>query len=172
MKRFIAATFFWILSASAPALAIGPQGFAVHDSPQDVANIQFNTEDGRSLNLEDFRGKTVLINVWATWCPPCVKEMPTLDRLQAKLGSDSFEVIALSIDRAGAPAIRRFFDKTGVENLAVYVDKTMLSATALRAIGLPATILINEEGKEIGRLMGPAEWDTPEIIEFLQGMIN
>ena len=157
MKRFIAAIFFWILSATAPALAIGPQGYAVHDSPQGVANIRFNTEDGRSLNLEDFRGKTVLINVWANWCPPCVKEMPKFDSLQATLGSDRFEVVALSIDRAGVPAIRRLFEKTGVENLAVYVDQAMLSATALRAVGLLATILINEEGKEIGRLMGPAE---------------
>jgi hypothetical protein len=98
--------------------------------------------------------------------------MPTLDALQATLGGDNFEVVALSIDRAGTPVVRKFYDEIGVKHLKTYLDKTMLSATALRAVGLPTTILIDRQGQELGRLVGPAEWDDPEMIAFLRGFIE
>ena len=122
--------------------------------------------------MESFQGKVLLLNIWATWCVPCREEMPTLDALEDKLGSDKFEVVALSIDRAGVPAVRRFFDEIGVKHLNMYVDKTMLSATALRTVGLPTTLLINAKGEELGRLVGPAEWDDPEMVSFLEGFIE
>ncbi len=93
--------------------------------------------------------------------------MPTLDALQAELGNDRFEVVAPSIDKAGPPVVRRYFDEIGVTNLNIYVDKTMLSATALHTVGLPTTILIDGQGKELGRLVGPAEWDEPNMVSFL-----
>ena len=166
MKRLVTATVLWLISAS--AVVAGPQGFALHDTPQPVANVRYLNNDGSRGELADFRGKTILVNVWATWCPPCRAEMPTLDALQAELGSDKFEVVTLSIDRAGLSVVRRFFDEIGVKNLNIYVDETMLSSTALRAFGLPATLLIDPEGQELGRLIGPANWDDPEMVSFLR----
>jgi thiol-disulfide isomerase/thioredoxin len=158
MKHLKLALVAWTLSVSV-AFA-GPQGFALHDVPQPVANVRYLTEDGSRGDMEDFRGKVILVNVWATWCVPCREEMPTLDALQAELGSDRFEVVALSIDRAGSPVVRRFY------------DKTMLSATALRTVGLPTTILIDAQGQELGRLVGPAEWDDPDMVSFLRDFIE
>ena len=137
-----------------------------------MINVRYETEDGSRGDMEDFRGKVILVNVWATWCVPCREEMPTLDALQAELGGDRFEVVALSIDRAGSPVVRRFYDEIGVTNLKIYVDKTMLSMTALRTVGLPTTILIDAQGRELGRLVGPAEWDDPEMVSFLRGFIE
>lgn len=167
MKHSTLALLAWALSVSA-AFA-GLQGFVLHDTPQPVINVRYLTEDGSRGNMEDFRGKVILVNVWATWCVPCREEMPTLDALQAELGSDRFEVVALSIDRAGSPVVRKFYDEIGVTNLAMYVDKTMLSMTALRTVGLPTTILIDAQGQELGRLVGPAEWNDPEMVSFLKG---
>lgn len=171
MKPVILGAILW-LSALTQGLAAGTQGFAVHDAPQDVANFRFVTEDGTWMDLEGFRGRVILVNVWATWCPPCVKEMPTLDALQGALGGPEFEVVALSIDNAGPDVVRDFFDRIGVRNLNMYVDETMLSFTALRVVGLPTTLLINAEGKEIGRLIGPAEWNDPEMVAFLKSHIK
>jgi thiol-disulfide isomerase/thioredoxin len=167
LKLALALSLIWVGAANAT-----PQGFALHDEPQPVINVRFVTEDGTRKDMESLRGKVLLVNVWATWCVPCREEMPTLDALQAELGSDRFEVVALSIDRAGPPVVRRFYDEISVKHLKMYVDKTMLSATALRTIGLPTTILINAKGQELGRLVGPAEWDDPEMVSFLKGFIE
>ena len=170
MNHLKPALVAWTLSVG--AAYAGPQGFALHDTPQPVANVRYLTEDGSRGDMEDFRRKAILVNVWATWCIPCREEMPTLDALQADLGSDDFEVVALSIDRAGSPVVRRFYDEIGVTNLKIYVDKTMLSMTALRTVGLPTTILIDAQGEELGRLVGPAEWDDPEMVSFLRSFIE
>ena len=167
LKLALALTLVWVGTAIA-----SPQGFALHDEPQPVINVRFVTEDGTRRDMESLRGKVLLVNVWATWCIPCREKMPTLDALQAELGSAHFEVVALSIDREGAPVVRRFYDEIGVQHLTMYVDKTMLSATALRTVGLPTTILINAQGQELGRLVGPAEWDDPEMVSFLKGFIE
>ena len=170
MKYLKPALLAWALSVS--AVFATPQGFALHDTPQPVINVRYLTEDGSRGDMEDFRGKVILVNVWATWCVPCREEMPTLDALQAALGGDNFEVVALSIDRAGSPTVKRFYDEIGVTNLKMYVDKTMLSATALRTVGLPTTILIDAQGQELGRLVGPAEWDDPEMVSFLRSFFE
>lgn len=169
--NYIKLAFALLLGWSTATMA-APQGFALHDAAQPIANVRFVTEDGTKLDMESFQGKVLLLNIWATWCVPCREEMPTLDALEDKLGSDKFEVVALSIDRAGVPAVRRFYDEIGVEHLNMYVDKTMLSATALRTVGLPTTLLINAKGEELGRLVGPAEWDDPEMVSFLKGFIE
>ena len=101
MKHALVAALIW-LAAPAPGIA-GPQGFAVHDAPQDLPEVRFVTEDGTRKTLDAFHGKVILLNIWATWCPPCAKEMPTLDALQADLGSSKFEVVTLSIDTGGVP---------------------------------------------------------------------
>ncbi|MCC7251490.1 TlpA disulfide reductase family protein [Hyphomicrobium sp.] len=140
--------------------APGLPAFVYKATPEPLADVNFVDGTGAPKTLKDFRGKTVLLNLWATWCAPCREEMPSLDRLQAELGSDTFEVVALAVDRTGLDAARRFLDGIEVKTLALYADPTTRSGSALKAIGMPTTILIDAEGREIGRLSGPAEWDS------------
>jgi len=146
------------------------RNFIIHEAPKPIAAIQFEDADGRSRGLNDFRGKVVLLNIWATWCTPCRKEMPTLDRLQAALGGIDFEVVALSIDRR-MDAVRKFFAEVGIQRLAMYLDSSAKATRQLGAVGLPTTLLIDREGREIARLIGPAEWDSPEIAAFISCVI-
>lgn len=136
-------------------------------SPIAVPALAFETGDGRPLSLSDFRGRFVLLNAWATWCPPCRKEMPSLDRLQAKIGGDDFEVVALSIDRQGAELVKPFFASVGVARLVVYLDRAGSVMPALRIAGLPTTVLIDPRGVEIARWAGAKEWDEPAVIDEL-----
>ena len=129
------------------------------DGAAVAPEFRFLDGTGKDHTLADWKGRVVLLNLWATWCQPCRKEMPALDRLQADLGGTDFEVVAIAVDRAGAPAAQKFLDQVGTKKLALYVDPSARLATELRAIGLPATILIGRDGREIGRLLGPAEWD-------------
>jgi len=101
------------------------------------------------------------LNLWATWCPPCRKEMPALDRLQARLGDPGFEVVALSIDRKGVSAVQPFYRELGLKALRIYVDQSGEAADKLDAPGLPTTLLINRDRRELGRVFGRAEWDSP-----------
>lgn len=160
---------FGAAEETAPASTGGEAAaMPLHDAPQAVPDLTFMDERGRPLTLADFQGKVVLLNVWATWCGPCRKEMPTLDRLQAKLGGPDFAVVALSIDRAGLGVVSEFYDQIGIEHLAKYIDESGKAARELNAIGLPTTLLIDREGQEIARHVGPAEWDTPEMIKFFR----
>lgn len=142
--------------------APGLPAFIFKKTPEPLADVNFVDGAGTQKTLKDFRGKTILLNLWATWCAPCRHEMPSLDRLQAALGSDKFEVVALAVDRSGADAAKKFLDDTGVKALKLYADPTTRSGSALKAIGMPTTILIDREGREIGRLPGPAEWDSAD----------
>jgi thiol-disulfide isomerase/thioredoxin len=146
--------------------------FVVHGAPRLVPVLPFADGEGKAIDLDAFRGKVVLLNIWATWCGPCRKEMPTLDRLQAALGGPDFQVVALSIDRAGLEPVRKFYAEIGIRNLALYIDSSGKAAITLNAFGLPATLLIDRQGRELGRLIGPAEWDTPEMIAFLRGVVS
>jgi thiol-disulfide isomerase/thioredoxin len=162
-----------LLAFPLPTLAAeaAPQNFAVLDTPADVPEIAFADAAGQPKTLADYAGKVVLLNIWATWCAPCRKEMPTLDRLQAKLGGPDFEVVALSMDRKGPDAVKKFFAETGVTRLALNIDTSAKAMFTLGAVGLPMTLLIDRDGKEIGRLIGPAEWDAPDMVDFIRGRI-
>ncbi|WP_236840498.1 TlpA family protein disulfide reductase [Bosea sp. RAC05] len=133
--------------------------------------LAFETGDGRPLSLSDFQGRFVLLNVWATWCPPCRKEMPSLDRLQAKIGGDDFEVVALSIDRE-AELVKPFFASVGVAHLVVYLDRTGSVMPTLRIAGLPTTVLIDPRGVEVARWAGAKEWDEPAVIDELRTLMR
>ena len=146
--------------------------FVFRSEPQALPEIKIQDGTGRERTLSDWRGKVVLLNLWATWCLPCRKEMPALDRLQKELGSDGFEVVALSVDRKGLEASRKFLDETKVEKLALYVDPTARANTELRALGLPVTLLIDAQGREIGRLLGPAEWDSEDAIRLIRSVLK
>jgi thiol-disulfide isomerase/thioredoxin len=141
--------------------------FVFKKQPEPLPEIAFQDATGRDRTLADWRGKVVLLNLWATWCLPCRKEMPALDRLQTEMGSDRFEVVAVSVDRTGLQGARKFLDETKAGRLALYADPSARLASTLRAVGLPATLLIDAEGREIGRLLGPAEWDSEDAKRLL-----
>jgi thiol-disulfide isomerase/thioredoxin len=145
---------------------------SVHDEPRTVPAIQFTDADGRPLTLADFRGRVVLLNIWATWCVPCRKEMPALDRLEGKLGGRDFIVLPLSIDRNGLPAVKPFYQELGLEKLGIYLDPSGRGSRALAIPGVPATILIDREGREAARKMGPAEWDGAEMIALIRRYLS
>jgi len=155
-----------------PAGAQAPVGFAVHESPRPLPDIHFENGQGEAMSLADFRGKVVLLNIWATWCAPCRREMPTLERLQTELGGPDFEVVALSIDRNGLPVVKEFYDDLGLQELGMYLDASGKASRELSALGVPTTLLIDREGNELGRLAGPAEWDSPEMMAFIRGYIE
>ena len=155
-------------SAAAGRLA----AFVRKKTPEPLPDVSFTDGNGNSKSLADFRGKTVLLNLWATWCAPCRDEMPSLDRLQQELGSDKFEVVALALERGGAKAAQKFLDDIQASNLALYVDKSTRAGPDLRVLGMPTTILIDTEGREIGRLSGPAEWDTAEAKKLVSGVLD
>jgi len=171
MKRSVILIAGFLIALTPPALA-QDGSFVFQQTPQPVSALQFQDESGAPHSLKEFRGKTILLNIWATWCLPCRKEMPTLDKLQAELGGDKFQVVALSIDVAGPNAVRKFFAEFNIRNLALYIDQTNRSAADLGVVGLPTTLLINENGQELGRLVGPAEWDSPEMRDLLQKYIG
>jgi thiol-disulfide isomerase/thioredoxin len=150
---------------------VPPARFFERNSPVVLPNVTFRDSNGTTRSLSEFKGKTVLLNLWATWCAPCRQEMPSLDRLQAKLGSEGFQVVTLSMDRAGIRPVLRFFEELAITNLTSYIDDSGEGMYDLGATGLPTSLLINAEGQEVARLIGPAEWDSPEVLTFLKGRI-
>jgi thiol-disulfide isomerase/thioredoxin len=164
--------------APAPAAGTGSAatgklaGFVVKAIPEALADVTFQDAQGQPKSLNDFKGKTVLLNLWATWCAPCREEMPSLDRLEKELGSDKFEVVALALDRGGADAARKFLDGIKVQNLKLYVDSSTRAGSALRIVGMPTTILIGPDGREIGRLPGPAEWDSADAKRLIEAHLR
>lgn len=155
-----------------PAGAIEtPPNFVLHEMPKPVPEISFKDGDGNTHTLADYAGRVVLLNIWATWCLPCREEMPTLDRLQAELGGPDFQVVALSIDRAGPDVVKKFFADIGIRHLALDIDVSGEALFSLGILGLPATLLIDRQGREVGRLSGPADWDTPEMVALIRSHI-
>jgi thiol-disulfide isomerase/thioredoxin len=146
--------------------------FGVSPVVEAVPALDFKDGDGNPVTLADFRGKVVLLNIWATWCVPCREEMPALDRLQAELGGPEMDVVALSIDQSGVEAVKDFYKEIGLEHLGIYIDKTGQAGAKLVAIGIPTTLLIDREGRELGRRVGAAEWDSPEMVSFLRDVIE
>jgi thiol-disulfide isomerase/thioredoxin len=140
--------------------------------PKPVPELTFLDGEGEQVSLADFRGKVVVLNLWATWCAPCRREMPSLDRLQAELGDDGLEVIALSLDRGDVAKVREFFDELEIANLKIYRDPDTRASRALEALGLPTTIVIDRAGQEVGRLLGPAEWDSADALALLRTLVE
>ena len=130
-----------------------------HETPKETSSAIFTLADGAGeASLEDYRGKYVLLNFWATWCAPCRKEMPQLAELQAEFGGDTFEVLTLATGRNSPTGIKKFFDEIGVENLPRHQDPKQKVASEMGIFGLPITVLIDPEGREVARLRGDANW--------------
>lgn len=161
--------------AGALALAAKPAAaqpvIPLHETPRELLSPPFVDGAGRNLTLADFRGRVVLLNIWATWCAPCREEMPTLDHLQAQLGGEDFHVLPLSIDRAGLGPVQRFYDEIGIQHLGQYLAEDIRAMLAFAVIGLPTTLLIDRQGRERGRLTGPAEWDSAESVAQIETII-
>ena len=145
---------------------------AVLDAPRPLPGIPVTDVDGNPRSLSEYRGRLVLLNMWATWCAPCRAEMPGLDALQARLGGDDFQVVLVAVGRNPPAAIRRFFSEVGIRNLESLRDPKMQLAAPLGVFGLPVTLLVDPEGREVGRLVGDADWDSPEAIRFLTALLG
>ena len=145
----------------------------IHKKPIGIGKFEFRDEGGVSRSLEDYRGQFVLVNVWATWCPPCRKEMPSLDRLKKALAAiPDIDVIAISVDRASIAQVRAFYSFYEIEYLPLLQGDEDEVMSALRVGGLPTTLLLNRDGLEIGRLVGLTEWDSPAMIEQLSILVR
>jgi thiol-disulfide isomerase/thioredoxin len=140
-------------------------------APADLNALAFTDTNGASKTLADWNGKTILVNLWATWCAPCRAEMPTFDALQAERGSDKFEVIAVNVDSGDDGKARAFLSEIGIKNLAFYQDSSLDIFKALQqkglSRGLPATLLIGHDGCSLGEMQGPAEWSSPAAIALI-----
>jgi thiol-disulfide isomerase/thioredoxin len=140
-------------------------------APQPLPPLTFETLDGQPASLADFAGKVVVLNLWATWCAPCREEMPGLDRLQAQFAGRDLVVLALSVDRAGPERVRKFLDEVGVKQLHVYRDPKAAATRAVKVPGLPATILVDRKGQEVGRVLGIAQWDGPAAVAVMEKLL-
>ncbi|MDB5597696.1 MAG: tlpA [Hyphomicrobiales bacterium] len=146
-------------------------GFSVAKTPKPAVDITFEGPDGQKRRLADFRGRVILLNLWATWCVPCREEMPALDRLQEKAGGKDFEVVALNIDTARLERRQQFLRDIGVKSLSFYADSTADVFQVLKrsgkVVGLPTSILIDADGCELGILAGAAAWDSPDALRLV-----
>jgi thiol-disulfide isomerase/thioredoxin len=145
-------------------------------SPIPLTTIAFRDGDGKERALGDWKGKTVLLNLWATWCVPCKKEMPALDELQKKLGGPDFEVVAVNIDTRNPDKAKTWLTDTGIASLTYYADNSAKIFQDLkekgRAFGMPTTILVDKNGCEVATLAGPAEWASGDAITFIQAALQ
>ncbi len=141
---------------------------ALSRAPQPMPDLAFTGPDGKPVKLSDFRGRGLLLNLWATWCVPCRQEMPALDRLEARLGGPEFQVVAVNVDTARLDRPRAFLREIGVKSLAFYADNTANVFEVLKedgkVLGLPTTILVDRNGCDIGTMAGPARWDSPDAL--------
>ena len=148
----------------------------VAKSPLKIPDLAFTDAAGKALSLADFRGRTVLLNLWATWCVPCRKEMPTLDALQGKLGGPRFEVVAVNIDTRDPDKPKEFLKDIGVRELAYYADPSAKAFQDLksigRAFGMPTTLLVDPHGCEIGTIAGPAEWASKDAVQLIEAALG
>ncbi len=144
--------------------------------PLRVPDLAFQDADGKPLTLANWRGRTVLLNLWATWCVPCRKEMPALDELERRLGGPGFEVVAVNIDTRDPDKPKSWLKEVGVTKLAYYSDpsaKTFQDLKAIgRAFGMPTTLLLDSRGCEIGTIAGPAEWASDDAVKLIQAVLG
>jgi thiol-disulfide isomerase/thioredoxin len=145
--------------------------FLARPKPLDLGEVGFVDGEGATKSLSDWRGRVVLLNIWATWCVPCRDEMATLDKLEAALGGKDFQVVAVNIDRGGSDKPKSFLAEAGATHLSLYTDPSGKLFSKLKAVGMPTTLLLDREGREIGRLVGPANWDSPDALALIKAAI-
>jgi thiol-disulfide isomerase/thioredoxin len=174
-----------LLAAAALFVLYGMRGNAVHAdagppavlapftaarSPTAVPQVAFSDAAGVRRSLAAFKGHYVLLNLWATWCAPCVRELPALARLKAAVPRDRLSVVAVDVGRGTPADARSFLDAHGARALDAYVDSNIALLRAFGAYGLPLTVLIDPQGREVGRSVGPAAWDAPDAIAWFKAL--
>jgi len=181
MKWTVAAALVFLLAA--PALGAADEGeadmpdrtklgeFVPSSQPFTAPAVSLADTNGHSVELSELRGKLVLVNLWATWCEPCLREMPSLERLQSRLG-ERIAVLAVSEDRGGNKTVEPFIAKLGLKSVKIYIDPKSEVGHAFGARGLPTSFLIDREGKVLGRVEGAAEWDSPKILGVLEPLLS
>jgi thiol-disulfide isomerase/thioredoxin len=146
------------------------------DEPRSIPTLAFKDASGATKTLADWRGRAVLFNLWATWCVPCRKEMPALDALQARLGGDHFDVVAVNIDTRNPEKPKAWFKEVGISRLTYYADPSAKVFQDLkladRAFGMPTTLLVDANGCEVGTLAGPAEWASDDAVKLIGALIG
>src|SRR5579862_8162879 len=163
-------------SRIAPLVRGEVAALAVARTPFSAANLAFKDSAGHARTLADWRGRTVLLNLWATWCAPCRREMPALDALQVRLGGPNFEVVAVNIDTRDPEKPLAFLKEIGVNHLAYYSDDSAEVfedlKTAGKAFGMPTTLVVNREGCEIADMAGPAEWASDDGVKLVGAVLS
>lgn len=155
------------------ALAVGDMiRFEIFERSQPTPATAFEDRAGNAVTLASFPGQVILANFWATWCVPCLVEMPALNRLQQRMGSEKFKVITISLDRNGYEVIDPFFAENRIDALEAYLDRSNKLSLEVGAIGLPTTVLIDAQGRWLGRYIGDADWDSDAAVQFLEAAIT
>jgi len=145
----------------------------LHKEPKPVETVEFQLEDdGGTATLEDYKGKYVLLNFWATWCAPCRKEMPQIAELQDEFGGDRFEVLTLATGRNSPAGIKKFFEDNGIDNLPRHQDPRSDVARKMGVVALPITVILDPDGNEIARLIGDAEWNSDSAKAIVAALVN
>lgn len=160
-------------AARQAAAAAGPE--KLRETPEGrplPENLVFQDAEGRETRFHAFRGKGLVVNFWATWCPPCVAEMPALDRAQAALSPQGIEVLALSSDRAGRGVVEPFYRRTELQHLKMWFDARGATGRALGIRGLPTTLILDRGGREVARLEGEAAWDSPAMLAAIRRLVG
>ncbi|HWA46046.1 MAG TPA: TlpA disulfide reductase family protein [Hypericibacter adhaerens] len=155
-----------------PPLGGSLQDFSLIDPPRPVPRASFLDANQQPATMDQFKGRVVLLNFWATWCAPCREEMPSIDRLQAQLGGPDFTVLALSLDEGGITPVRHFYQQLGIQHLDIYLDPPNALPLALKVPALPTTLVIDRAGQIVGTMVGPAVWDSPEALALLRYFIE
>jgi len=165
------------LALVAPALLPAQAALAQHaqtgierlrEESRPAPAVQFTDAEGKPHAFSDFAGQGLVVNLWATWCPPCVAEMPALDRLAGIVAAERIQVLALSSDRGGREVVQAFYTRLGLQRLGIWLDPRGAAARGAGARGLPTTLIIDRDGMERGRLMGEAVWDAPPLVEAVR----
>ena len=177
---FIAAGIYWFKpqqskvesEGNAASNAGSMAAYIKQPTPKDIAPFTFVDATGATKDLSVVKGKVTLLNLWATWCGPCRKEMPELSKLQKDLGGADFQVVELSEDLKGYEVSAAYLKEVGADNLTLYADPKTAGLAAVNAPGLPVTLLLNRDGKEIGRLLGPAPWAGDEAKALIKAAID
>lgn len=176
LRLFVLYTALSLCANAAAAADLRPlkrgemEKLVIYDQPLGVPELPFTDPAGNDHRLSEFRGKVLLVNFWATWCVPCRTEMPTLDRLQAEMGSKDFEVVTIASGRNPLGQIDRFFGEANVTHLPRYQDADQKLARGMGIIGLPVSVLIDRKGREAARLIGGADWNTPEAQAVIRAL--
>ena len=176
-RRALALSAGATLAAALPgrqaALAQGTNGKLVEtEPPMPAPAFSFTDADGKEHGAADFLGQGLVVNLWATWCPPCVAEMPALDRAQAALADDGVRILALSSDREGRAKVEPFYRERGLRHLGLWLDPRGAAQRAFGARALPTTVVIDRKGRERARIEGPAEWDKPEMLAAVRRLVG